>query len=306
MAEPVEILTVPHLGGIDVGYRLSSTTLDKSKPTLVLYNPFTTTADYYLPEFKNKALCETLNLLAIEPLGHGRTHLKKTESFTYWDSAIASLQLLDALGIGQVFAMGTSQGGWIACRLALLAPERVNGIIPVGCSMDSESLRSRELGCWDGPTACSGLVTLAGNLAPAPDFEPGEPYYDFLMDIGFGKSIDKATKDFWTREIRDNYCGDQGKRRICMAAVALAGRDGLHERLPYIKCPVLWFQGNADVVFSLAQAQEDIKLFTNSVEAQVVPCEGGVHFLSWTHAEKLHKELLEFIHAWNKRDLALL
>lgn len=123
-----------------------------------------------------------------------------------------------------------------------LTASQIKGVIPIGSTMDSESPRSRELGCWDGPGATSGLVTLAGNLAPAPDFEPGDAYYDFLMEIGFGKHIDKPTRDFWAKTIRDNYNGDEGKRRICMAAVTLAGRDGLHGRLPYIRCPVLWFQ----------------------------------------------------------------
>lgn len=108
--------------------------------------------------------------------------------------------------------------------------------------MDSESVRSRELGCWNGPEACSGLVTLAGDLSPAHDFEPGDAYYDFLMDIGFGASVDEPTKRFWSQTIKDNYTGDEGKRRICMAAVGLASRDGLHERLPYIQCPVVWLQ----------------------------------------------------------------
>lgn len=192
--------------------------------------------------------------------------------------------------------------------------------------MDSESPRSRELGCWDGPGACSGLVTLGGNLAPAPDFEPGDAYYDFLMEIGFGKHIDKATRDFWAETIRDNYNGDEGKRRICMAAVTLAGRDGLHERLPYIRCPVLWFQvspqktvsrilrsavdlssqGTHDVVFSVAEAEQDIKLFTNSEEARLVKCEGGVHFLSRTHGDKIHKELIDFITRWKANGKSLL
>lgn len=125
MADSMKTLQVPHLGGIDVGYRLSSSSVDKAKPTLVLFNPFTATADYYLPEFKNTALRNAANLLAIEPMGHGRTRAKKTESFTYWDTAIMSLQLLDALGIDRFFALGTSQGGFIAVRLALIAPERV-------------------------------------------------------------------------------------------------------------------------------------------------------------------------------------
>jgi hypothetical protein len=109
--------------------------------------------------------------------------------------------------------------------------------------MDFESPQSRELGCWDGPAACDGLVTMAADLTPAPkDFEPGDAYYDFILEIGFGKTIDEKTRTFWTNRIRDTYRGDEGKRRICMAAVALAARDGLRERLGYITCPVLWFQ----------------------------------------------------------------
>ena len=125
MAPRRQTLFVPHLGGIDVGYRLSRTIPDLSKPTLVLFNPFTTTADYYLPEFENNAIQGAINLVAIEPLGHGQTRLHRAETFTYWDSAIMSLQLLDVLGIGNVFVLGTSQGGWIAARMALLAPDRV-------------------------------------------------------------------------------------------------------------------------------------------------------------------------------------
>lgn len=126
--EPIKTIQVPHLGGIDVGYRLSQSPPSKSKPTLVLFNPFTTTSDYYLPEFTNSALREAANLLAIEPLGHGHTKAKETESFTYWDSAIMALQLLSALGVNEAFALGTSQGGWIATQMALLAPERVRNL----------------------------------------------------------------------------------------------------------------------------------------------------------------------------------
>ncbi|KAG9251911.1 Alpha/Beta hydrolase protein [Emericellopsis atlantica] len=306
MIEPIRTVLVPHLGGIKVGYRVSEPVLDPAKPVVVMFNPFTTTAEYYLPEFKNKALRDSLNLVAIEPLGHGQTRLMKTESFTYWDSAIMAFQVLDTLGIDKVFALGTSQGGWIAARMALLAPERVKGIIALGSSMDAETAKSRELGCWDGPAACSGLVTLAGNLAPAHDFEPGDSYYDFLMEIGYGKAIDKEMRDFWARTIRETYHGDKGKRRICMAAVALAGRDGLHERLSLVKCPVLWMQGTDDVVFSFRQAEEDIKLFINSASTKLVRCEGGVHFLGRTHPEKIQQELLEFVFAWNGRGKSVL
>lgn len=38
-----------------------------------------------------------------------------------------NLQVLEALGIaGKIFVLGTSQGGWICIRMALLAPDKVD------------------------------------------------------------------------------------------------------------------------------------------------------------------------------------
>lgn len=116
---------VPHLGGITVGYRLSSSVIDPSKPTVVLINSMCTTAALYDPQFASSALVNAVNLLAIEPLGHGATVAHASEHFTYWDSAIMTLQAMSALGVDRAFALGTSSGGWIVVRMALLAPERV-------------------------------------------------------------------------------------------------------------------------------------------------------------------------------------
>lgn len=106
--------------------------------------------------------------------------------------------------------------------------------------MDYESPRSRELGCWDGPGATAALVELGGDFTPANDFEPGNDYLEFLMEVGYGKTVDQSTKDIWGNALHTNYHGDEGKKRICMAATALASRDGLLPRLPYVRCPVLW------------------------------------------------------------------
>lgn len=108
--------------------------------------------------------------------------------------------------------------------------------------MDDESPASRELGCWDGPGACSGLVSLSANLNPMPDFEPGDGYNDFLMDIGYGKGVTPELKTKWAKTIRHTYHGEDGRKRVCMAAINLSTRDGLHARLPHITCPVLWLQ----------------------------------------------------------------
>ena len=114
---------VPHLGGIDAAYQMPKP-YDSSKPTLVLVNSFTTSSELYRQQYANDKLTGKMNLLAIELLGHGQTRTK-SENFTYWDTAIMNIQVLDALGIKKAFVLGTSQGGWITVRMALLAPEKV-------------------------------------------------------------------------------------------------------------------------------------------------------------------------------------
>lgn len=115
---------VPHLGGIDVGYKLSEG-YNASKPTLVLAHSFMTSVELYQKQFADQKLVNTVNLLAIELLGHGNTRTKSPH-YTYWDSAIAALQTLDALKItGAIYVLGTSQGGWICARMALLRPDLV-------------------------------------------------------------------------------------------------------------------------------------------------------------------------------------
>jgi pimeloyl-ACP methyl ester carboxylesterase len=121
---------VPHLGGIKAGYALSGDKYDASKPTVVLINSMCTTVSLFGSQFEDSQLTNAVNLLAIEPLGHGSTSCP-TDHFTYWDTAIMALQVLDKFGIQKAFALGTSQAGWIVARMALLAPERV-------CLLDSK------------------------------------------------------------------------------------------------------------------------------------------------------------------------
>jgi len=115
-------INVPHLGGISAGYR--STGIDAAKPTLVLINSMCTTSALYDEQFNSKTLTDAVNLLAIEPLGHGAT-TSATEHFTYWDTATMALQVMEALNVQKAFVLGTSQGGWMVVRMALLAPEKV-------------------------------------------------------------------------------------------------------------------------------------------------------------------------------------
>lgn len=119
-----KIVHVPHLWGINAAYQMRYP-YDPTKPTMVLVNSFGTSSELYRPQFQDKRITDTMNLLAIEPLGHGQTQALKVENWTYWDTALMNLQVMDALGIERAFALGTSQGGLIVARMALLRPDRV-------------------------------------------------------------------------------------------------------------------------------------------------------------------------------------
>lgn len=122
-----KIVRVPHLGGIDAAYQMSRE-YDQAKPTLVLVNAFTVTSELFRSQLDSK-LADNINLIAIEPLGHGQTTTSR-EQWTYWDSAEMNMQVLEALGIRKAFALGVSQGGWIAIQMALIQPDRVGVPVP--------------------------------------------------------------------------------------------------------------------------------------------------------------------------------
>ncbi|GAB7349157.1 hypothetical protein MBLNU459_g8096t1 [Dothideomycetes sp. NU459] len=293
-SDGVQTIQVPHLGGITAGYRMAAP-YDASKPTVVLVNSFGTDSNLYRPQFGNEELTSSMNLLAIELLGHGQTRTK-SEHWTYWDTAIMNLQVLERLGIhGKLFVLGTSQGGWITTRMALLAPEQISGIIPCGTSQDSESERTRNLGCWDGIAATSGPIAAWTSATATPDFEPADEFCHYLNETGFGKNAAQEDRDFWVQEVKKNWKGDDGRKRARMCAINLRDRDGLLGRLSDVRCPVLWLHGTSDVVYSVKNAEEEIKLFVNSPEARLQTIEGGHHYLNYSNPKEVSAALLEFV-----------
>ncbi|MGY1617367.1 alpha/beta fold hydrolase [Geodermatophilus sp. SYSU D00691] len=290
-----ETITVPHLGTSTIGYKLGKA-YDASLPTLVMVNSFTTSVELYRPQFADEKLAATTNLLAIEPYGHGQTRASY-EQFTYWDSAIANLQVLEALGIRGAFVLGTSQGGWVAARMAMLAPRTVKGIIPLGTSMDFESQRSRNLGCWDGVGFCAPAIDALAESVDEDWVIPTE-LVDAVLAEGFGETVPPEERTFWHTTHQENYRGDAGRERLRISTINLSDRDGLHGRLDSVRCPVLWMHGTADRVYSVANAQAEIELLVNSAAAELRVVEDGQHFLSASNPEDVNTATIEFINRW--------
>lgn len=295
MSDEAQTITVPHLGNSSVGYKFGRP-YDGSLPTLVMVNSFTTSVELYRPQFAHTELAESANLLAIEPYGHGRTR-SPCGHFTYWDTALANLQVLDALGIREAFVLGTSQGGWVAARMAMLSPDIVKGVIALGTSMDYESQRSRDLGCWDGVGFCTPAVDALAETVGDDWVIPGE-LVDAVLQEGLGENVPPDERSFWHATYKQNYVGDPGRERLRMCTINLRDRDGLHGRLDGVRCPVLWLHGTDDRVYSVANAEDEIGRFVNSADAELRVVEGGQHFLSASNPEDVNTATLGFIKRW--------
>ncbi|PGH03998.1 hypothetical protein AJ79_07231 [Helicocarpus griseus UAMH5409] len=288
-------IKVPHLGGITAGYALSNNnTYDPSKPTCVLMNSMCTTVSLYRAQFDCPAVTDTMNLLAIEPLGHGATSCP-SEHFTYWDSAIMALQVMEALGIKSAFALGTSQGGWIVTRMALLAPERIQGLLLLGTSLDYESSDSRAKGCWDPASILMPFFDNWTSPVPTPDFEVDDIWCGMVAGLGFGERVGPEMVEFWKRTVKEVYSGDEGRRKVRMAVACLVGRDGLLMRVRDVRCPVYWLQGSQDVPYQTTVPAEQIKLFTSSKEAKLTIVDGGAHYLNASNPEEVNDALVEMV-----------
>ncbi len=166
--------------------------------------------------------------------------------------------------------------------------------------MDNENKMTIDLGCWDGAGLLAPSIKTWTTNEKTSSFEPGDEYSDFLIDIGFGKDVDKETRQYWRDTIRSNYQGDEGRRRIRMAAINLAERDGLHSRLSDVRCPVLWLHGTDDAVYTVKNAEREIKMFVNSPDARLQVVEGGKHFLSFSHPKEVDEALIGMAERYGK------
>ncbi|KAK1144607.1 hypothetical protein N8T08_004910 [Aspergillus melleus] len=285
---------VPHLGGIRAGYAFSNDSYDPAKPTCVLINSMCMTVSLYRDQFNSSRLTDAMNLLAIEPLGHGSTS-SPSEHFTYWDTAIMALQVMDHFGIQKAFALGTSQGGWMVTRMALLAPERILGLMPLGTSMDSESEDSRSKGCWDPTPILKPFYEKWTSPSAIPEFVIDDAWCGMVGSFGFGAAATTQSSEFWTKTLKEVYKGDEGRRKARMAVLCLLERDGLLLRLRDIQCPVYWLQGTEDTPFGKTVPGEQIQLFTSSKEARLVMIEGGAHYLNATHPDQINEALLDLV-----------
>ena len=122
------------VNGVQISYAESG-----SGPAVVLSHGYL--MDQSMFDAQVVALAPEYRVITWDQRGHGGT--PAPGPFTYWDSARDVLALLDHLGIERAVLGGMSQGGFLSQRAAILAPDRVSGLILIDSQAGTEQDESR-------------------------------------------------------------------------------------------------------------------------------------------------------------------
>jgi pimeloyl-ACP methyl ester carboxylesterase len=127
--------TVKTSGG-ELHYRIAGT----GKPLLLLhgYSGYGEQWRNFLAEF-----LDDYKVIAVDLPGHGQSS-KLSASFIVADAARDMWQLMDHLGVKQIYGVGYSAGGMTLLQMALLEPSRVQAMILAASAFTVPEERSRE------------------------------------------------------------------------------------------------------------------------------------------------------------------
>jgi pimeloyl-ACP methyl ester carboxylesterase len=251
---------------VNSGQRLHYVDHGGDGPVVVALHSFLMDGEMFRPQLAE--LGGQFRFITVDERGHGGT--PAGGPFSYWDVARDVLGLLDELGIERAAVIGTSQGGFVGLRMALLAPDRVAALVLLGTSAAAEDVKSAEHYRQLRDTWVAG--------------GPVEGLLDMVAVICLGDTPAAEWKAKWR--------GVDGARFAPMLDT-LVGRDGLLHRLAEVRCPTLVLHGSADAAYPLCRAAEIVEGVPSAEPLVVV--DGGAHFLSLTDATAVNPHLREFL-----------
>jgi pimeloyl-ACP methyl ester carboxylesterase len=248
------------------GQRIGFTDHGGDGPAVVFLHSFAMDRTMFRPQVD--AFGSGYRCVTVDERGHGES---LTDSdFTYWDVASDVFAVMDELGIGSAIVAGTSQGGFIALRMALQAPERVAALVLMGTSAAAEDPEVAE--SYRG----LGQTWLANGPIPQ------------LVDTVAGICLGDMPAEDWKAKWRE-IDGPRFLRNI----TTLVGRDSIVERLGEVSAPALVLHGERDGAYPVAKAEQIVAALPHADPIVVIP--NGAHFLSLTDADAVNVHLEEFL-----------
>lgn len=205
-------------------------------------------------------LAPQVRVIAWDTRGHGDTRDDGPQPFDFYDLAGDQLALMDALDLDRASVGGVSQGGFIALRTALLAPERITGLV----------LADTEAAALDPADAAAYAELFAALDEHGPVTE--------LLESLAGQIIGPhpAAGD-WIARWRE--------RGVPLGAPVdcLTGRDDITDRLAEITAPALLLRGEHDQSIPLPRMRVLAERLPHHTGIQTVP--GAGHSPTLTHPD---------------------
>ncbi len=205
--------------------------------------------------------------------GFGQTAC--TGPFTFWDSAADGVALLDHLGVDRAVWIGMSQGGFLALRAALSAPDRVAGLVLIDTQAGVDAPDTNE--------RYHGMLEV---------WEHGsDDEFDAVASIVASLIIgDPELSKEWIPKWK---AGDRSALRH--PEMCLVDRDDLTDRLGEIRAPALVFHGTEDIAIPMERAEA---LCAGLADCRgVVRVQGAAHASNLTHPDQVNPPLADFLHS---------
>lgn len=256
-------MSTARLNGRDLHY---TDTGGNGPPILLAHGFF---LDHTMWESQASALSPRWRVITWDAPGHGMTEIG-SQSFSYWDLARDVLGLMDVLSLRTATVGGLSQGGFIALRTALLAPQRVDGLILA----DTEARACSE----SDRASYRELFTALAEHGPTDEITGG-----LAAQIIGDHPQAAAWREHWQwREL------PLGPPVEC-----LLGRDDIAHRLGEITCPALLLWGSEDTSLPRDRMELLRRELPEASEVKVIA--GAGHAAPMTHPETVTRLLIDWL-----------
>jgi 3-oxoadipate enol-lactonase len=253
------------------GITISYTDSGGDGPAVVLSHGYLMDSSMFAPQVA--ALAPEYRVISWDERGFGGT--RATGPFSYWDSARDVLGLLDDLGIERAVLGGMSQGGFLSLRAALLAPDRVRGLVLIDSQAGLENP--------EAAPAYEQMEQIWMEQGP-------EPVQDVVASIILGQPDGPVDYAPWFARWAT---ADRDELRLAFRC--LMDRDDITGRLGEIACPALILHGTADAAIPMERA-EKVQAGLGG-PATLVRIEGGSHAANLSHPDQVNVAMLEFLNS---------
>jgi pimeloyl-ACP methyl ester carboxylesterase len=210
-----------------------------------------------------------LRVFALDQRGHGDSD-RPASGYTVADFGEDVVAFLDAVGVSRATIVGHSMGAFVAQRVAIIAPERVQRLVLIGGARSARN---------------AVVLGLQAELADLPDVVPD----DFLRAFQYGTLFAAVPETFMERVIVESA---KVPARVLRGSLdgLLASRDS--SELDAIRAPTLIVWGEHDAMFS----RKDQTVLQQALSGSDLRVYAGIgHAPHWEAPDRFVHDFLAFL-----------